>query len=70
MQDGDHTDGHYITLFAEQLTRTFEVLVIPGKNIHINIQYNTHTSKQYLLYNCFLSLDRTGDRTHSFTMNK
>ena len=27
MQDGDHTDGHYITLFAEQLTRTFEVLV-------------------------------------------
>ena len=23
----DHTDGHYITLFAEQLTRTFEVLV-------------------------------------------
>ena len=28
MQDGDHTDGHNITLFAEQLTRTFEVLVI------------------------------------------
>ena len=27
LQDGDHTDGHYITLFAEQLTRTFEVLV-------------------------------------------
>ena len=27
MQDGDHSDGHYITLFAEQLTRTFEVLV-------------------------------------------
>ena len=27
MQDGDHTNGHYITLFAEQLTRTFEVLV-------------------------------------------
>ena len=27
MQDGDHTYGHYITLFAEQLTRTFEVLV-------------------------------------------
>ena len=27
MQDGDHTDGHYITLFAEQLTRTFKVLV-------------------------------------------
>ena len=27
MQDGDHTDGHYITPFAEQLTRTFEVLV-------------------------------------------
>ena len=26
--DTDHTDGHYITLFAEQLTRTFEVLVI------------------------------------------
>ena len=26
-QDGDHTDGHYITLFSEQLTRTFEVLV-------------------------------------------
>ena len=30
MQDGDHTDGHYITLFAEQLTRTFEVLVECG----------------------------------------
>ena len=28
-QDGDHADGHYITLFAEQLTRTFEVLVRP-----------------------------------------
>ena len=29
MKDGDHTDGHYIiTLLAEQLTRTFEVLVI------------------------------------------
>ena len=27
MQDGDHTNRHYITLFAEQLTRTFEVLV-------------------------------------------
>ena len=27
MHDADHTDGHYITLFAEQLTRTFEVLV-------------------------------------------
>ena len=27
MQDVDHTDGHYITVFAEQLTRTFEVLV-------------------------------------------
>ena len=26
MQDGDHT-GHNITMFAEQLTRTFEVLV-------------------------------------------
>ena len=22
----DHTDGHFITLFAEQLTRPFEVL--------------------------------------------
>ena len=28
LQDGNHTDGHYITLFAEQLTRTFEVLVL------------------------------------------
>ena len=27
LQDRDNTDGHYITLFAEQLTRTFEVLV-------------------------------------------
>ena len=26
MQDEDHTDEHYITLFDEQLTRTFEVL--------------------------------------------
>ena len=25
--DGDQTDGHYNTMFAEQLTRTFEVLV-------------------------------------------
>ena len=32
MQDGDHTDGHYITLFAEQLTRTFEVLVLNSVN--------------------------------------
>ena len=24
----DHTDGHYNTLFAEQLTRPFEVLVL------------------------------------------
>ena len=29
-EDGDHTDGHYITLFTEQLTRTFEVLVGSG----------------------------------------
>ena len=28
MQDEDHTDEHYITLFAEQLTRPFEVLVL------------------------------------------
>ena len=27
IQDGYHTYGHYIKLFAEQLTRTFEVLV-------------------------------------------
>ncbi len=27
MQNGDHTAGHYITMFAEQLTRPFEVLV-------------------------------------------
>ena len=27
MKDGDHTDRHYIIQFAEQLTRTFEVLV-------------------------------------------
>ena len=27
LQDGDQTDGHYITLVAEQLTITFEVLV-------------------------------------------
>ena len=27
MQDEDLTDGNYITLFTEQLTRTFEVLV-------------------------------------------
>ena len=31
LQDEDCTDGHYITLFAEQLTRTFEVLV----NLHV-----------------------------------
>ncbi len=27
LQKGDHTDGQYITSFAEQLTKTFEVLV-------------------------------------------
>ena len=33
MQDEDHTDEHYITLFAEQLTRPFEVLIrIKGRN--------------------------------------
>ena len=31
LQDEDCSDGHYITLFAEQLTRTFEVLV----NLHV-----------------------------------
>ena len=24
LHDSGHTDGHYLTLFAEQLTRTFE----------------------------------------------
>ena len=28
LQDGDHIDGHYITLYAEQLTRLLEVLVL------------------------------------------
>ena len=28
LQDRYNTDGHYITLFSEQLTRTFEVLVL------------------------------------------
>ena len=28
LQDRDHTDRHYNILFAEQLTRIFEVLVI------------------------------------------
>ena len=28
--DGDHTAGHYITFFAEQLTRNSKVLV-PGQ---------------------------------------
>ena len=32
-QDGDHTDGHFITLFAEQLTRTFKVLVFTNPHI-------------------------------------
>ena len=31
MQDGDHTDGHYITLFAEQLTRTSQCLFLNGQ---------------------------------------
>ena len=35
MQDGDHNDGHYITLFAEQLTRTFEVIVFELISIFI-----------------------------------
>ena len=30
-QDGGHTDGYFIILFAEQLTRPFEVLVLTGK---------------------------------------
>ena len=33
MQDGDDTDGHYITMFAEQLTRTFEVLVLSSVSL-------------------------------------
>ena len=39
MQDGDHTDGHYITLFAEQLTRTFEVLVYFERFISCQIYF-------------------------------
>ena len=40
LQDWDHTDRHYMTLFAEQLTRTFEVLVNINRlppNSHVNI---------------------------------
>ena len=33
LQDEDRTDGHYITLFAEQLTRPFEVLVKSTKQM-------------------------------------
>ena len=33
LQDGDHTDGHYITLFTEQLTRTFEVLALSQESL-------------------------------------
>ncbi len=45
MQDGDHTGGHYITMFAEQLTRTFEVLVkfaFPGKFLQTNRNVTDH----------------------------
>ena len=41
LQDGDHTDGYFITLFAEQLTRPFEVLVFnlfnhfPTLSVHL-----------------------------------
>ena len=35
LQDVDRSDGHYITLFAEQLTRTFEVLV----NLHVTQRF-------------------------------
>ena len=36
LEDGDHTDGHYITLFAEQLTRTIVVLVV---DIEVTLTY-------------------------------
>ena len=32
-QDGDHTGGHYISLFAEQLTRTLKVHVFTNPHI-------------------------------------
>ena len=41
MQDGDHIDGHYITMFAEQLTRTFEVLVKSVKLVFITMALRT-----------------------------
>ena len=46
LKDGDHAAGHYIILFAEQLIRTFEVLVLPlstsymvtiAKNLHLSV---------------------------------
>ena len=45
-QDGDHTDGYYITMFAEQLTRTFEVLVI--------IYHREFDKSIFTLYHIFL----------------
>ena len=42
MQDGDHSDGHYITLFAEQLTRTFEVLVLHLLDFRVRNDLSVH----------------------------
>ena len=42
LQDGDYTDGYYIALFAEQLTRTFEVLVFVHAYLNTSM-YNIHT---------------------------
>ena len=67
LQDGDHIDGYFITLFAEQLTRTFEVLVkiIPGiftryiskgerksNNFIFDIYVHTHLEMNKSVY-CF-----------------
>ena len=52
LQDGDHTDGCFITLFAEQLTRPFEVLVYflcKGFNVKFEWQHLKHLSMQIFL---------------------
>ena len=42
---GNHTDGHYIILFAEQLTRTFEVLVLLHQSLQ-ELRENPHAHQR------------------------
>ena len=47
MQDGDHTGGHYITMFAEQLTRTFEVLVQNNSQYNVTFSFKSPPNQKH-----------------------